>query len=43
MAYAVMKPREARNYNFHFGMNFLFGKLKDPVFKAVPAESIDLD
>ena len=29
MAYALLKPREARNYNFHFGMSFVFGTPKE--------------
>lgn len=42
MVYAVIKPREARNYNFHVGMNFMFGKIKEPKFKgiSVPDENI---
>ncbi|MCF8379115.1 MAG: DUF5723 family protein [Bacteroidales bacterium] len=39
MAYAIIKPAEARNYNLHFGMNFIFGKLKNPTDKQGPDPS----
>lgn len=39
MAYALVIPTRARNYNFHYGINFLFGKKHDPTFKGIPKTS----
>lgn len=40
MAFGFMQPANAKSYNFHFGMNFLFGKPKQktvnmPTYKSI--------
>lgn len=35
MAYGLYKPRDARHYNFQFGVNFLFKKLETQPFKGI--------